>query len=183
MDVVQARRRAISGWAAAAFVYFFAVFNRASLGVAGIVAEHRFHVGPGALSVFVLLQVGVYAADAGADRRAGRPVRPAPAADPGRDDHGGGAAGLRPRAVVPARPAGPRGARLRGRADLRQRAALHRRALRQAALPGARRRDGDARHRRQRGRDRPADRPAERAGVGRAASSSPPRARPSPASA
>ena len=62
MGVVRARRGAVGGWAAAAFVYFFAVFNRASLGVAGIVAERRFDVGPGALSVFVLLQVGVYAA-------------------------------------------------------------------------------------------------------------------------
>ena len=53
---------AARGWAAAAAVYFLAVFNRSSLGVAGLVAERRFHVGPGALSVFVLLQLGVYAA-------------------------------------------------------------------------------------------------------------------------
>ena len=46
----------------AAAVYFFAVLHRTSLGVAGVQAEHRFHVGPGALSVFVFLQLGVYAA-------------------------------------------------------------------------------------------------------------------------
>jgi MFS family permease len=50
------------GWAVAASVYFFAVLHRTSLGVAGVQAEHRFHVGPGALSVFVFLQLGVYAA-------------------------------------------------------------------------------------------------------------------------
>jgi MFS family permease len=53
---------ALRGWFVAAMVYFFAVFNRSSLGVAGLIAEERFHIGPGALSTFVLLQVGVYAA-------------------------------------------------------------------------------------------------------------------------
>jgi len=55
-------RAAVRGWAAAAAVYLLAVFNRSSLGVAGLVAEQRFHIGPGALSVFVMLQLGVYAA-------------------------------------------------------------------------------------------------------------------------
>ena len=38
-----------------------AVFHRTSLGVAGLAAASRFHVGPSELSVFVLLQLGVYA--------------------------------------------------------------------------------------------------------------------------
>ncbi|MBV9593667.1 MAG: MFS transporter [Actinobacteria bacterium] len=46
----------------AALVYLTAVFHRSSLGVAGLEATHRFHIGAGQLSVFVLLQVGVYAA-------------------------------------------------------------------------------------------------------------------------
>jgi MFS family permease len=54
--------RAVRGWIIAAGVYLLAVFNRSSLGVAGLTAEHRFGIGPGALSVFVLLQIGVYAA-------------------------------------------------------------------------------------------------------------------------
>ncbi|MGH3627588.1 MAG: MFS transporter, partial [Sciscionella sp.] len=35
---------------------------RASLGVAGVAAEHRFHIGPAALGTFTVLQLGVYAA-------------------------------------------------------------------------------------------------------------------------
>lgn len=50
------------GWIAAATVYFLAVLHRTSLGVAGLQAEHRFSTGPGALSVFVFLQIGIYAA-------------------------------------------------------------------------------------------------------------------------
>jgi MFS family permease len=57
-----ARSAAVRGWAVAGGVYFLAVFNRSSLGVAGLTAERRFGIGPGALSVFVLLQIGVYAA-------------------------------------------------------------------------------------------------------------------------
>jgi MFS family permease len=53
---------AVRGWVVAGGVYFLAVFNRSSLGVAGLTAERRFGIGPGALSVFVLLQIGVYAA-------------------------------------------------------------------------------------------------------------------------
>jgi MFS family permease len=48
-------------WLLATSVYLLAYFNRSSLGVAGLTAERRFGIGPGALSVFVLLQVGVYA--------------------------------------------------------------------------------------------------------------------------
>jgi len=39
-----------------------AVLHRSSLGVAALQAEHRFHISPGQLSTFVLLQLGVYAA-------------------------------------------------------------------------------------------------------------------------
>jgi MFS family permease len=61
----QPRRRqliALRGWILAVFVYVLAVFHRSSLGVAGLQAEHRFGIGPGQLSVFVMLQIGVYAA-------------------------------------------------------------------------------------------------------------------------
>jgi MFS family permease len=50
------------GWAIAAAVYLLAVLHRTSLGIAGLQAQHRFHIGPGELSVFVFLQLGVYAA-------------------------------------------------------------------------------------------------------------------------
>jgi MFS family permease len=53
---------ATRGWLFAVSVYFLAVLNRSSLGVAGLLAEHRFHITPAQLSVFVLLQIGVYAA-------------------------------------------------------------------------------------------------------------------------
>jgi len=49
-------------WVSAVAVYFLAVFHRASLGVAGLQAAQRFHVGAAALSTFTVLQVGVYAA-------------------------------------------------------------------------------------------------------------------------
>lgn len=50
------------GLAAAIAVYATAVFHRSSLGVAGLDAAERFGISAGALSVFVLLQLGVYAA-------------------------------------------------------------------------------------------------------------------------
>lgn len=53
---------AVRGWTLAVAVYFLAVFHRSSLGVAGLLAEQRFGITAGQLSVFVLLQVGVYAA-------------------------------------------------------------------------------------------------------------------------
>ncbi|EHR50379.1 sugar phosphate permease [Saccharomonospora marina XMU15] len=49
-------------WLTAAFVYVLAVFHRTSLGVAGLDAAERFGVGAAALSMFTVLQVGVYAA-------------------------------------------------------------------------------------------------------------------------
>jgi MFS family permease len=42
--------------------YLVAVFHRMSLGVGAIDAEHRFHVGPGVLSAFVAVELGLYAA-------------------------------------------------------------------------------------------------------------------------
>jgi MFS family permease len=55
-------RPAARGWLLAATVYFLAVFHRSSLGVAGLLAEHRFGITGAQLSVFVVLQIGVYAA-------------------------------------------------------------------------------------------------------------------------
>ena len=42
-------------------VYLVAVFHRTSLGVAGLQAATRFGISPSQLSIFVLLQLGVYA--------------------------------------------------------------------------------------------------------------------------
>jgi len=42
-------------------VYLFAVFNRSSLGVAGIMAARRFDISAAQLSTFTVLQLGVYA--------------------------------------------------------------------------------------------------------------------------
>ncbi|HET9142402.1 MFS transporter [Actinophytocola sp.] len=42
-------------------VYVLAMFHRTSLGVAGLEAIDRFHVGPAALGMFTVLQVGLYA--------------------------------------------------------------------------------------------------------------------------
>ncbi len=51
-----------AGWLLVVSVYLLAVFHRSSLGVAGLLAEHRFGISPAQLSAFVLLQIGVYAA-------------------------------------------------------------------------------------------------------------------------
>ncbi|HEY2043509.1 MAG TPA: MFS transporter [Jatrophihabitans sp.] len=58
------RRRAVAvrRWAIAVAVYLIAVFHRTSLGVAGLQASQRFGISPSQLSIFVLLQLGVYAA-------------------------------------------------------------------------------------------------------------------------
>ncbi|HUY51059.1 MAG TPA: MFS transporter [Streptosporangiaceae bacterium] len=55
-------RAGLRRWAVAVTVYIAAVFNRTSLGVAGLRAAHRFGITPAQLSVFVLVQLGVYAA-------------------------------------------------------------------------------------------------------------------------
>ncbi|WP_051452018.1 MFS transporter [Actinospica robiniae] len=48
-------------WLGAVAVYLVAVFNRSSLGVAGLDAEHRFGISASALSTFSMLQLLVYA--------------------------------------------------------------------------------------------------------------------------
>jgi MFS family permease len=55
------RSIAIRRWAIAVAVYLVAVFHRTSLGVAGLQATQRFGITPSQLSIFVLLQLGVYA--------------------------------------------------------------------------------------------------------------------------
>jgi sugar phosphate permease len=55
-DLVIAR-----GWLVGVVVYVTAAFHRASLGVAGLDAAERFGVSAGALSIFVVLQLGMYA--------------------------------------------------------------------------------------------------------------------------
>jgi len=57
------RRRAIAvrRWAIAVGVYLVAVFHRTSLGVAGLQAADRFGISPSQLSIFILLQLGIYA--------------------------------------------------------------------------------------------------------------------------
>src|SRR4051794_34872311 len=46
-------------WGFAAALYFVAVFHRMVRGVAALGAERRYHVGPGALSAFTAIQLGV----------------------------------------------------------------------------------------------------------------------------
>jgi predicted MFS family arabinose efflux permease len=55
------RRRAWVIWLAALSVYVFAVFNRSSLGVAGLLATQRFGITATQLSFFTVLQLVVYA--------------------------------------------------------------------------------------------------------------------------
>lgn len=54
-------RRALAVWGVGVSVYFVAVIFRTSLGVAGLDAADRFHVGASALSTFSILQLLVYA--------------------------------------------------------------------------------------------------------------------------
>ncbi|MET8981221.1 MFS transporter [Streptomyces sp. NPDC004539] len=54
-------RRAVAMWTIGVSVYFVAVIFRTSLGVAGLDAADRFHVGASALSTFSILQLLVYA--------------------------------------------------------------------------------------------------------------------------
>jgi len=55
-------RSAWCAWAIGVTVYVLAVVHRTSLGVAGLDAAARFHIGASALSTFSMLQVAVYAA-------------------------------------------------------------------------------------------------------------------------
>jgi MFS family permease len=49
-------------WAVGLLVYMLAVFHRSSLGVAGLVAAHRFGISASQLATFTMLQLLVYAA-------------------------------------------------------------------------------------------------------------------------
>jgi MFS family permease len=55
------RAIAIWRWGIAVAVYLVAVFHRTSLGVAGLQASSRFGISPSQLSIFILLQLGIYA--------------------------------------------------------------------------------------------------------------------------
>src|SRR4051794_10814250 len=55
------RRRAWVVWLVSLSVYLLAVFNRSSLGVAGLLAQDRFGISAAQLSFFVVLQLVVYA--------------------------------------------------------------------------------------------------------------------------
>src|SRR3954452_12816331 len=57
-----ASRRAWLMWALGVLPYCIAVFHRASLGVAGPLAQQRFGATAAVLSLFIVLQIGVYAA-------------------------------------------------------------------------------------------------------------------------
>jgi MFS family permease len=54
-------RQGLLVWGTALAVYFLAIFHRSSLGVAGIIAAHRFHISAAQLSTFTVLQLLVYA--------------------------------------------------------------------------------------------------------------------------
>lgn len=54
-------RRAWLVWTVALAVYVLAVFNRSSLGVAGLLAADRFHIAATELAFFSVLQLAVYA--------------------------------------------------------------------------------------------------------------------------
>jgi sugar phosphate permease len=56
------RRRAWTIWAVSLSVYLLAVFNRSSLGVAGLLAADRFGITATQLATFTVLQLFVYAA-------------------------------------------------------------------------------------------------------------------------
>jgi MFS family permease len=59
---VRATTRAYLVWAVALTAYAVAVFHRASLGVAAVDAQERFSAGASAISLFLVLQLAVYAA-------------------------------------------------------------------------------------------------------------------------
>lgn len=54
--------RAWAVWAGGVLAYIVAIANRTSFGVAGLEAQQRFDAGPGVLSIFVVLQLFMYAA-------------------------------------------------------------------------------------------------------------------------
>jgi MFS family permease len=60
--VVRPTARAYTVWLVGLLAYAVAVFHRASLGVAGVEAQERFSAGASAVSLFLVLQLAVYAA-------------------------------------------------------------------------------------------------------------------------
>ena len=54
--------RAYAMWGVGLAAYVVAVFNRSSLGVAAVQAQERFSAGASAISLFLVLQLAVYAA-------------------------------------------------------------------------------------------------------------------------
>ena len=56
------KRRAWGVWLVALAIYGLAIFNRSSLGVAGLIAADRFQISAAQLSLFTVLQLLVYAA-------------------------------------------------------------------------------------------------------------------------
>jgi sugar phosphate permease len=54
-------RRAYAVWLIGLLAYAVAIFHRASLGVAGLEAQERFSAGASAISLFLVLQLAVYA--------------------------------------------------------------------------------------------------------------------------
>lgn len=61
-SAVRAPRAAWVVWGVGLLAYAVAVFHRASLGVAGVAAQERFETGASALSLFLVVQLVVYAA-------------------------------------------------------------------------------------------------------------------------
>ena len=61
MQPVRPSARAYGVWAVALAAYGVAVFHRASLGVAAVEAQERFSAGASAVSLFLVLQLAVYA--------------------------------------------------------------------------------------------------------------------------
>jgi MFS family permease len=62
IDTHRPSGRAYAVWAVGLLAYTVAVFQRGSLGVAAVDAQHRFHAGASAVSLFLVLQLAVYAA-------------------------------------------------------------------------------------------------------------------------
>jgi MFS family permease len=59
--IERAARRAYAVWGVALLAYGLAVFHRASLGVAAVEAQERFSAGASMVSLFLVLQLAVYA--------------------------------------------------------------------------------------------------------------------------
>jgi MFS family permease len=59
---VTTSRKAWIVWGIGCAAYVVAVFNRSSLGVTGVQAQHRFHASAGVLALFSVMQLAVYAA-------------------------------------------------------------------------------------------------------------------------